>query len=260
MKIIFVRHGDPDYEHDTLTEKGIREAKLLSDRTVNWPVTQFYCSPLGRAQKTASYTLDRVGREAITHDWMKEFFYPIEDPVTGRVGVPWDFMPEYWTNIPQMYDREGWKETEIYRSNPELLPAYTQVCEGIDDILVTYGYKRTGNHYLNENHSGQAPHTDSGDAAPHTADGPADKTDSTIVIFCHLGVTCVMMSHLLGMSPALLFHSLYLAPTSVTILGTEERRGNIAQFRAQVIGDASHLTKGSEPISAAGYFTDVFQG
>ena len=260
MKIIFVRHGDPDYEHDTLTEKGIREAKLLSDRTVNWPVTQFYCSPLGRAQKTASYTLERVGREAITHDWMKEFFYPIEDPVTGRVGVPWDFMPEYWTNIPQMYDREGWKETEIYRSNPELLPAYTQVCEGIDDILASYGYKRTGNHYLNENHSGQAPHTASGDAAPHTAEGPADKTDSTIVIFCHLGVTCVMMSHLLGMSPALLFHSLYLAPTSVTILGTEERRGNIAQFRAQVIGDASHLTKGGEPISAAGYFTDVFQG
>ena len=260
MKIIFVRHGDPDYEHDTLTEKGIREATLLSDRTVNWPVTQFYCSPLGRAQKTASYTLDRVGREAITHDWMKEFFYPIEDPVTGRVGVPWDFMPAYWTNIPQMYDREGWKETEIYRSNPELLPAYTQVCEGIDDILASYGYKRTGNHYLNENHSGQAPHTASGDAAPHTAEGPADKTDSTIVIFCHLGVTCVMMSHLLGMSPALLFHSLYLAPTSVTILGTEERRGNIAQFRAQVIGDASHLTKGGEPISAAGYFTDVFQG
>ena len=260
MKIIFVRHGDPDYEHDTLTEKGIREAKLLSDRTVNWPVTQFYCSPLGRAQKTASYTLERVGREAITHDWMKEFFYPIEDPVTGRVGVPWDFMPEYWTNIPQMYDREGWKETEIYRSNPELLPAYTQVCEGIDDILASYGYKRTGNHYLNENHSGQASHTASGDAAPHTAEGPADKTDSTIVIFCHLGVTCVMMSHLLGISPALLFHSLYLAPTSVTILGTEERRGNIAQFRAQVIGDASHLTKGGEPISAAGYFTDVFQG
>ena len=260
MKIIFIRHGDPDYEHDSLTEKGIREARLLSDRTVNWPVTQFYCSPLGRAQKTASYTLERVGREALTYDWMKEFFYPIEDPVTGRVGVPWDFMPEYWTNIPQMYDREGWKETEIYRSNPELLPAYTQVCEGIDDILASYGYKRTGNHYLNENHSGQAPHTASGDAAPHTAEGPADKTDSTIVIFCHLGVTCVMMSHLLGMSPALLFHSLYLAPTSVTILGTEERRGNIAQFRAQVIGDASHLTKGGEPISAAGYFTDVFQG
>ncbi len=27
MKLIFIRHGDPDYEHDTLTEKGIREAR-----------------------------------------------------------------------------------------------------------------------------------------------------------------------------------------------------------------------------------------
>ena len=243
MKIIFIRHGDPDYVNDTLTEKGIREAKLLSDRTVNWPVTQFYCSPLGRAQKTASYTLEKVGREAVTHEWMKEFFYPVEDPVTGRVGVPWDFMPEYWTEIPQMYDKEGWKETDLYPSNPALLPAYAEVCEGIDDILASYGYRRHHNYYRNENHTDKS-----------------DKTNSTIVLFCHLGVICVMMSHLLGISPALLFHSLYLAPTSVTILGTEERRGNIAQFRAQVIGDTSHLARGGEPVSAAGYFTDVFQG
>ena len=266
MKIIFIRHGDPDYVNDSLTEKGIREAKLLSDRTVNWPVTQFYCSPLGRAQKTASYTLERVGREAITYDWMKEFFYPVEDPTTGRVGVPWDFMPEYWTEIPQMYDRNDWKETQLYRSNPALLPAYTEVCDGLDDILASYGYRRFHNYYLNENLSTQEVREQP--AAPNivTPDytdkmrGQIDKTDSSIVLFCHLGVICVMMSHLLGMSPALLFHSLYLVPTSVTILGTEERRGNIAQFRAQVIGDTSHLSRGGEPVSAAGYFTDVFQG
>ena len=69
-----------------------------------------------------------------------------------------------------------------------------------------------------------------------------------------------MMSHLLGISPALLCHALYLAPTSVTILATEERQNNIAAFRAQVIGDTNHLLQGGEPISAAGYFTDVFQG
>ena len=31
MKLIIIRHGDPDYENDTLTVKGVREAKLLSD-------------------------------------------------------------------------------------------------------------------------------------------------------------------------------------------------------------------------------------
>ena len=65
MRIIFIRHGDPDYQNDTLTEKGIREAKLLSERVVKWDnVTQFYCSPLGRAKKTASYSLEKTGREA----------------------------------------------------------------------------------------------------------------------------------------------------------------------------------------------------
>ena len=94
MRIIFIRHGDPDYVNDTLTEKGIREAKLLSERTAKWQVNDFYCSPLGRAQKTASYTLEKLGRDAVTYKWLEEFAYLVEDPTTGRIGVPWDFMPE----------------------------------------------------------------------------------------------------------------------------------------------------------------------
>lgn len=244
MRIIFIRHGDPDYVNDSLTEKGIREAKLLSDRVIKWPVTQFYCSPLGRARKTASYTLERLGKEAITYDWMKEFAYRIEDPVTGRIGVPWDFMPEYWTEIPEMYDREAWKMTKIYRSNPLLLPAYQEACDGLDRLIGEYGYQRHHNYYI---------------SAHHTSSGTAQANDA-IVIFCHLGITCVMMSHLLGISPVVLLHGLYLAPASVTILAAEERQNNAAYFRAQVIGDTSHLTQGNEPISTSGYFTDVFEG
>ncbi len=247
MRIIFIRHGDPDYQNDTLTEKGIREAKLLSERVSSWnDITQFYCSPLGRAKKTASYSLEKTGREAITYEWLKEFSYFIDDPVTGRHGVPWDFMPEYWTQIPQMYDKEGWKETEIYRSNPELLPAYEEVCAGLDNLLASYGYRRHNNHYI---HTPKI--TEDSDSTGHSQD--------TIVIFCHLGVTCMMMSHLLGVSPAILLHGFYLAPTSVTILASEERMNSNAFFRVQVMGDTYHLLQGGEPVSAAGYFTDPFQ-
>lgn len=34
MRILFIRHGDPDYLNDTLTEKGCREADLLAKRAV----------------------------------------------------------------------------------------------------------------------------------------------------------------------------------------------------------------------------------
>lgn len=30
MRILMIRHGDPDYEHDSLTEIGRREAALLA--------------------------------------------------------------------------------------------------------------------------------------------------------------------------------------------------------------------------------------
>lgn len=243
MRIIFIRHGDPDYENDTLTEKGVREAILLSKRVAKWDnITEFYCSPLGRAQKTASYSLEKINRTAVTYEWMKEFSYYIDDPITGRHGVPWDFMPEYWTEIPNMYDKEKWQETEIYTSNPALVPAYKEVCNGIDDILAKYGYKRYHNYYKTE-HT-QTPKTQ----------------DATIVIFCHLGVTFVMMSHLLGISPAVLFHNFFVAPTSVTILAAEERIPGKAIFRTQVVGDTDHLKRDREPVSASGYFTEIFQG
>ena len=30
MQFLIIRHGDPDYVHDSLTEKGFREAELLA--------------------------------------------------------------------------------------------------------------------------------------------------------------------------------------------------------------------------------------
>ena len=31
MRILMIRHGDPDYEHDSLTEVGKKEAALLAE-------------------------------------------------------------------------------------------------------------------------------------------------------------------------------------------------------------------------------------
>ncbi len=241
MRIILIRHGDPDYGKDALTEKGIREARLLSERTCRWEgITDIYCSPYGRAQATAAYSLERMHKEAVTLSWLHEFDYAIDDPVTGRHGVPWDLMPGYWTEIPDLYDKEHWRRTDLYRSNPALLPAYDNVCESLDKLLSSYGYRRYHNYYRTDH-----PETPSGQ-------------DATIVCFCHLGIILVMLSHLLGISPVVLLHSFYIAPTSVTVLATEERTPGNASFRVQVMGDTSHLRIGNEPVSASGYFTDTF--
>ena len=54
MKILLIRHGDPDYEKDSLTEKGWHEAELLAQRMAELEIQSFYVSPLGRSKDTAS--------------------------------------------------------------------------------------------------------------------------------------------------------------------------------------------------------------
>ncbi len=236
MRIIFIRHAEPDYSIDSLTEKGWREAKALSERVAKWDVTDFYVSPLGRAKDTASFSLERMGRTATEYDWLKEFFVPVIDPQTGKERIPWDFEPTFWTADKRFYDIDAWTEPEIMQTG-NVAAEYKKVCAGLDDLLATYGYHRYERYYKVEKHS-----------------------DDTIVIFCHLGVTCVMLSHLLGISPMQLWHGYFLAPSSVTVLSTEEVVKGNAYFRCQVMGDTTHLKEAGEPVSYYGYFTEPFQG
>ena len=72
MRILFIRHGDPDYANDTLTEKGHREAAALAERAEALNMGACYVSPLGRARATAEYSLKRLGKTAETLDWLRE--------------------------------------------------------------------------------------------------------------------------------------------------------------------------------------------
>ena len=239
MRIIFIRHGDPDYAKDSLTEKGWRGAELLSNRVVKWDVDAFYCSPLGRAKDTASCTLKKLGREAKEYKFLREFRGRVTNPATGSNHICWDFMPDYWTEKEMLYDRDKWATDDIMLESPNNInDEWNMVCNGIDEILSEYGYKREGRYYK--------------------VDDDADR-EKTIVVFCHFGVTMVMLAHLLGVSAPVLLHGLFLPPTSVTIVNAEERVDSKAYFRTQVIGDVTHLHMGNEPVSASGYFAEVFQ-
>ena len=41
MKILIIRHGEPDYSIDSLTEKGWRETEILADRLEKADVRDF---------------------------------------------------------------------------------------------------------------------------------------------------------------------------------------------------------------------------
>ena len=235
MKLVIVRHGEPDYEKDSLTPKGWREAKLLADRLCREPADAYYCSPLGRARDTARDTLHRLGREATALPWLREFSGTIINPRTGEESIIWDQMPQYWTRCPEFFDAGRWLENPLIQTG-DSAAMYQEVCDGLDALLMSYGYVRRGMLYE-----------------------ARENCRKTLVLFCHFGVTMMMLSHLLGLSPIPLLHGLILPPTSVSTLATEERRKGEVFFRCCGLGDVSHLYCADEPPSRSGRFGEVYE-
>ncbi len=235
MKLIFIRHGDPDYDTDSLTEAGRREAQYLAERIAPMDVTEYYVSPLGRAKETAAPTLRLAGRQAVECDWLREFSIPVSRPdLTGKSLVPWDWLPEHWLADPRFLDPLAWRENEVFRE-AGIGEEYDRIIQAFDTLLAGHGYEREGLFYRV-----RRPNTD------------------TLVFFCHLGLSCLLMSHLFNCSPMVLWQGTAIAPSSVTTLNSEERRPGKAVFRASSIGDISHLyVKGTAP-SFAARFCEVY--
>lgn len=157
MRILFIRHGDPDYVNDTLTEKGHREAALLAERAESLEMGDCFVSPLGRARHTADYSLEKIGREAQILDWLEEFPARVDlnkdthlceayQNVRTKDGrflpkVVWDMVPAYWTEHPEFFDREKWRESETARCS-DIVEIYDRVTGEFDRFLAKYGYVR----------------------------------------------------------------------------------------------------------------------
>ena len=232
MEIWIARHAEPDYEHDSITEKGEREAKLLAERLAKQDFAAVYCSPMGRAQKTASYYLEKTKKPSTTYDWLHEFRGNII--LNGEETHCWDRYPQYWTAIDDYYSYEKWIDVDLMQS-PSVPERYSEVCKGIDELLAKHGYVHSGKTF-------------------NVVQPNKDK----ILLFCHFGVEAAILSHIFGVSPMPLWHNFCALPSSVTRIVTEEREEGIASFRTLCFGDYSHLFAGDEEPSFAARFCEVF--
>ena len=235
MKLLFIRHGDPDYTIDSLTETGRIEAELLAERIAPMDITAYYVSPLGRAKATIAPTLQKTHRSATECDWLREFEPKIIRPDTNNEKrVCWDWLPQDWLGDERFLSERHWPEN-AYMQSEDVASSYARVTGELDAMLTSYGYIRDGRWYRVDK--------------PNTG---------TLAFFCHFGVTCVLLSHLFNVSPMILWHGLAMAPSSVTTVYSEERRKGIASFRASAVGDISHLLSAGREPSFSARFCEVY--
>ena len=236
MRILLIRHAEPDYATDSLTPKGRVEAELLSRRLVHYDIRDFYVSPLGRAKETAAYTLEKLGRTAGEMPWLAEFRGRCADPETGLSRLPWDLPPRVWSALPGAHDVSTWVDAPLFEGS-DVRTVWQETVEGTEMLLARYGFRNDGPVW-------------------RCAENPRD----TIALFCHFGISMAVLGILIGCSPLVLWHRTLALPSSVTEVVTEERVRGEVSFRVTRLGDIAHLESNGEKRSTAGLFPECFTG
>ena len=222
MRIVFVRHGEPDYARDCLTELGRIQAKKAAQRLLGEGIGEIYASPLGRARETAQAAAEVLGLPVKTLDFMEEVRWGSADGEELYAGGhPWAIADEMARQGMEL-NRADWRDAPWFRTN-RVVECVDRVERGIDEWLAGFGYLREGKHYR------------------HTAE---EEQHKTVALFSHGGSSCAAMGHVLGLPFPYAIALLHLDFTGITVVRLDSRAGIGAIPQLKCSNDTAHLRDG----------------
>jgi probable phosphoglycerate mutase len=214
MEMLVIRHAYPDYENDSLTDRGREEARLLADRLKEVRIDHIYASPMGRAHLTMEYTAKAKDMEFTVLDWLREV-NPPED------NSPWDADPRKILDMPHLPQEESWAEEVSF--GPVYKPIFEEIKQGIDTLCAEHGYVRDGRVYRIEK-----PNTD------------------VLALFSHNGMIRTLFSYLFNSSfPVFKLH-FHISPSGLSYVRFREREG-YAIPELRTFNDITHLDARRKP-------------
>ena len=220
MFLYLIRHGEPDYVTDTLTEAGWQQARLAAERLAESGIDEIHASPMGRAQQTAQPTAEKLGLPVVTEPWAyelgedcKTLFPDGKLKTVSSIPVEYLHSPAFraMDSLEGIAKIEGIAETAI-------AGRFKMISEGMDAMLEKMGFRRT----------------------PEGLYEVVAPSDRHMALFCHAGMMRVMLAHAMNLPFHLLAGSLMPHFTGITIL---EFKGSSALTSPVMLcyGDAGHL-------------------
>jgi len=142
LDIYLIRHGEPDYDLDVLTERGRDQAEKTSEFLKDECIDLFFDSPLGRAKETSKRTLEKVGKKAKVIDFLSEnYLSPYTTKKMEDGSYHWYFwIDEFINKFKELGNRETWVEDELIKTT-ELKKAMEMENENVDNLFISLGIK-----------------------------------------------------------------------------------------------------------------------
>lgn len=226
MLFYYIRHGDPIYDPDCLTEHGKVQAEALSERLVKTGLDKIFVSTSTRARQTALPTCQKLGIEPTLLDFANEHYTwcDMTIPKADGSGNTWLFHNEKIIDlfnsreIRNMGDR-WFDHPEIEKYNYE--KGVERVYSEADSFLESLGYSH-------ERYTGKYR------VKAHN--------DDRVALFAHQGFGLLFLSCILDIPyPAFCTH-FDMCHTGVTLIEfNPDSRGELCVPKMITLSDSAHL-------------------
>lgn len=229
MRIIFVRHGHPNYEKDCLTELGHLHAAAAAERLAEEGIEEIYSSTCGRAYETAGHVARKLGLDIVKCDFMREISWgSVNDEPLAFHGHPWDTVDHMVANDESILDAD-WQTKEPFVHN-KLVQDVQMIAHATDEWLEGLGYKREGKYYRTCAPAGQ--NSDS--------TGSATK-NRTVAAFGHGGASAAILSHIFNLPFP--FTCSVMGPnyTGITVVTFPDDKDCLVTPRFEIMCDSRHI-------------------
>lgn len=231
MLLYYIRHGDPIYDPDSLTQLGHEQAKALARRLSIFGVDEIYSSTSNRAIETARATSELLELDVHTLDFLNENYLtglqiPVSETVTDWVWAHSEYsrilasqdvraMGERWYSHPSI---------EKFRFENVIEPINKQ----LDEFLASLGYEHD---------------TKKGLYKITTSD-----REKRIAVFAHECMGKIVMSHLLDIPFPLYSLHFEMHTSGLTVIKFEDGsflsngdKSNYSRARVLTISNDAHL-------------------
>lgn len=219
MLLYIVRHGDPDYVTDSLTERGKLQAEAVGKRLFDAGINQIYSSPMGRARQTAAPACRLLGLDCKIENWAHE----VEDE---RLTPYPDGKLKSVSLVQNTYYRENGAIYLPYEQDfsapgfntSQMKNATERIEAGGRDFLERLGYREENGIYRI-----LRPNTDK------------------VALFCHKVMGQAWISRLLHIPIHLMWSGFLTTHTGVTVLEFKNNENGVTAPRCRCFSDMSHL-------------------
>lgn len=228
MLLFILRHGDPIYNPDSLTERGHLQAEALSKRLALYGIDKLYTSPLIRARQTAKPTEILLNKTAQIEEWASESKAWKDFAFNDNGTHTWIFHSSLKNRLrePSVTERGlKWYEDPVF-SVVDAKAGYERLLDASDEFLARHGYvhDRVNCRYEAKNPSNER-----------------------IAMFCHHGFGVSWLGTMLDIPLPISWTAMNFTHTGMTVVEFASDKNGLCIPQILTLSNDSHLYREGLP-------------